>query len=247
MRLVTWNCNMALHQKLPALAGLRADIAILPECANLEILSSRAPALQYASADWVGRYKHKGLGVFSFGDWTLERHSDYDDTLEFALPMIVSGPARFHLLAIWACHPKRRGPKAEYLGPTRQAVGRYTEFLRAAPSVIAGDFNNNVTWDKPGAAINHSELIIQLGGLGLESAYHTFTGSAPGRELHPTIFWTRNLEKPYHIDYCFVPTRWQSQVRRVRVGPASDWLSISDHAPLTVDIAVETRRPSSPP
>lgn len=232
---------MALHQKLPALSGLRADIAILPECANLEILGRKAPALEYTAADWVGRYPNKGLGVFCFGPWTLERHSDYDDTLEFALPLVVSGPARFHLLAIWACHPKKRGPKGQYLGPTRQAVARYSDFLRSSPSVIAGDLNNNIIWDKPGAASNHAELINELDGFGIESAYHSFTGSEVGRELHPTIFWTRNAQKPYHIDYCFIPTRWRSQLKKVTVGTAAEWLPVSDHAPLTVDLALESR------
>lgn len=229
---------MALHQKLPAFAGLRADIAILPECANLEILSSRAPELQFSSADWVGRHKHKGLGVFSFGAWKLARSADYDDSLEFAIPLVVSGPATFHLLAIWACYPKKRGPRAQYLGPTRQAVARYTDFLCGAPSVVAGDFNNNVIWDKPGAAVNHAELVADLGQAGLQSAYHAFTGEVQGKERRPTIYWTRNIEKPYHIDYCFIPAEWRSKLQGVTVGSAEKWVPVSDHAPLTVDLAM---------
>jgi hypothetical protein len=31
MRIVVWNCNMALHKKLDALARIAPDIVVLPE------------------------------------------------------------------------------------------------------------------------------------------------------------------------------------------------------------------------
>lgn len=34
MRLVTWNCGMALHRKFEALLGLEPDIAVVCECAE---------------------------------------------------------------------------------------------------------------------------------------------------------------------------------------------------------------------
>ena len=42
MRLVTWNCNMALHRKLEALRSLEPDVAILSECARPDIVAERA-------------------------------------------------------------------------------------------------------------------------------------------------------------------------------------------------------------
>ena len=228
---------MALHEKLPALDTLEADIAILPECANRDILGIRAADFRYTSAEWIGRHRHKGLGVFSFGPWSIERYPGYDDSIEFALPLIVTGPENFHVLAIWAFHPKKRGPRAQYLGPTREAVARYRDFLGSAPSIVAGDFNNSVIWDKPGTACNHAEAIADLDRIGLHSAYHMHTGAAAGREPDPTLFWTRNAEKLYHIDYCFIPRSWTARVKGVTVGSAAEWMPISDHAPLTVDIA----------
>ena len=34
MRLVEWNCRMALHRKLFLLNDLNTDLAIVPECAE---------------------------------------------------------------------------------------------------------------------------------------------------------------------------------------------------------------------
>ena len=43
MRLVTWNCNMVFDRKYQALERLRPDIAVIPECANPDILRRKAP------------------------------------------------------------------------------------------------------------------------------------------------------------------------------------------------------------
>ena len=42
MRLVSWNCRSGFHRKLDSLATLAPDVAIVSECANLEILASKA-------------------------------------------------------------------------------------------------------------------------------------------------------------------------------------------------------------
>src|SRR5216684_4827436 len=67
MRLVSWNCRSGFHRKLESLATLAPDIAIVSECASLEILARKVPGLRPTSAVWVGSNPHKGLGVFSFG------------------------------------------------------------------------------------------------------------------------------------------------------------------------------------
>src|SRR2546430_504234 len=42
MRIIAWNCNMALHKKYERLLSLRPDIAVIPECAHPDLISKRA-------------------------------------------------------------------------------------------------------------------------------------------------------------------------------------------------------------
>ena len=38
-----------------------------------------------------------------------------------------------------------------------------------------------------------------------------------GRETRPTFFLYRHQRRPYHIDYCFLPTRYLGRIRDVTV------------------------------
>jgi endonuclease/exonuclease/phosphatase family metal-dependent hydrolase len=72
--------------------------------------------------------------------------------------------------------------------------------------------------------------------MGLVSAYHSRYAEEQGRETRPTFFLYRHEQRPYHIDYCFLPTAWLGRVRDVTVGGHGAWASKSDHMPLTVDV-----------
>jgi hypothetical protein len=67
-RLAVWNASMAVHAKLSRLAEIEPDIAVVPECASIEIvrrkLAGDAPPHSMA---WIGMKPNKGLGVFGFG------------------------------------------------------------------------------------------------------------------------------------------------------------------------------------
>ena len=56
---------MGLHRKFEALDSLHPDIAMIPECANLERLRSKTPAALPTEAVWTGVNPAKGLGVFA--------------------------------------------------------------------------------------------------------------------------------------------------------------------------------------
>ena len=73
MRLVAWNCNGAFHRKSAVLAALAPDVAILSECADLEILRRKAPPFAPTGALWMGDNPQRGLAVFSFGGYRLSR------------------------------------------------------------------------------------------------------------------------------------------------------------------------------
>ena len=244
MRLVTWNCNMALHRKLEALRSLEPDVAVVSECARPDIVVERA-GLASLGADsvWIGANDHKGLAALGFNGYRVALDERYKASHRYVAPVRVSGRRRFNLLAVWAQNFSAGITRKRQPGPLRLALRRYRGFLTEVPSVVAGDFNNNLIWDKPGWLMNFSHTVDVLAALGLNSVYHHVTGEAFGEERAPTIYWRdRTKDGPtYHIDYVFAPHQWLRKVRNIEVGCFEDWCGsrLSDHVPLTVDLDLD--------
>jgi exodeoxyribonuclease III len=236
MRIVVWNCNMALHGKWERLLALQPDIAIIPECANPEILRAKAPAFAFGHCEWEGLLEHKGLGVLAFGDYSLSRHPSFTANYRFFIPVEVHGPRAFNLLAVCAMNEATPPEAVVNPGSIAKAITHYGAFLGAGPALMAGDFNANTRWDKGARAGNHAQTIAALEARGLASAYHTCSGAAAGAEPDSTIFWTKNRQAGYHIDYCFAPRAWLGKESRVTVGRPEEWLAVSDHMPMVVEL-----------
>ncbi len=148
LRVVLWNCNMALDRKWQRLMALRPDVAVGPESADPDVRRRKAPRFTFSDCEWEGWYKHKGLAVFSFGEYAL-RMSSHDRQYQIFMPLEVRGPHSFHLLAVWAFN-SATPPRAVTNSPSiRAALAHYAPFLTDAPSVVAGDFNSSSAWDKP--------------------------------------------------------------------------------------------------
>jgi exonuclease III len=236
MRIVSWNCNMALHEKFDKVAALAPDVAILAECADLQRLQIKSPRIS-TNAVWVGKNPNKGLGVFAFGSYRVRRHESYDDSINWFLPVEVDGPARLNILAVWAkYYPADK--RIHQPGPTIRALGHYRTFLSAQPALIAGDFNNNVEWDRRRHASNHRTMLELSASMGFFSAYHSFSGEEQGRETTPTLHWkTKERDaNTYHIDYCLAPDCWRGRIKSVSVGKYDEWIRSSDHMPLVIDV-----------
>ena len=223
---------MAAHKKISLIRELNPDIAIVPECAEPAVVVSKCPGFTFTDAQWRERSHHKGLGVFSFGNLRLTRAPDFDPRFEVFLPIEVAGRKRFNLLAVWALN-FRAASGATML----DAIRFYRRFLESAESIVAGDFNNSVFWDRPGKPTNFSGITEALSDLGLSSAYHTATGESFAEERRPTLWFLKRPHQGYHIDYCFLPRAWLSSPVSVWVGQAASWLAHSDHAPLVVSVS----------
>jgi exodeoxyribonuclease III len=240
MRLVAWNCNGGFHRKSAALAALAPDVAVICECADPEIVACKAPLFAPTDALWMGDNPQRGLGVFSFGGYRLSRARRYDPSIPYALPVRVKGAATFNLLAMWA-HYGRAPLTRVTPGPTLRALRSYGGFLGERASILAGDLNNHIRWDRPGKASNHANAVLALDGIGMVSAYHAFLGLAQGSERHATLYWRdRTSAGPtYHIDYAFVPKASLASLRSVAIGTYADWVApgLSDHAPLILEFA----------
>ena len=241
MRLVVWNCNMALDRKIDVLLGLDPDIAVVCECAEPGRFRLRGRAVP-GDPVWIGNNPNKGLAVFAFNGYAARLSDQYDPALRYIAPVHITGPLDCNLLAVWAQNASGGVIRKHQLGPLRRALTRYKGFLSDRPAIVAGDLNSNVMWDKPGWRINHATKVAILERLGLVSAYHRIRGEAHGQETEPTIYWRdRTKDGPtYHIDYVFLPDRWIDKVRDFRIGTFEDWCGsgLSDHVPIIADIDV---------
>ncbi len=246
MRLVAWNCNMALHRKLDALHRLEPDVAVISESACPERLRALG-ALDGVSGDpiWVGDNPTKGLAVLAFNGYRLSLAREFHPTLRHLAPVHVTGPVTCNLLAVWAQNLSGGNMRKRQAGPLRRGLVKYKSFLTEAPAIVAGDLNNNVIWHKPGYRINHGISVAILESYGLVSAYHARMGEEQGRESLPTLYWRdRRKDGPtYHIDYVFLPCVWLDRIRELSVGSFEEWCGarLSDHVPVVVDVAIEER------
>ena len=51
------------------------------------------------------------------------------------------------------------------------------------------------------------------------------------------LYWRRSLDTPYLVDHAFVPRDWLPRIERFDIGLAQDWLELSDHMPLVLDLS----------
>jgi exodeoxyribonuclease III len=241
VRIVAWNCCMALHRKFDALTRLQPDIAIISECAEPKRLSAITHTIG-AEPVWIGHNPNKGLAVFTFNGYAARLADQFYPTLRHVAPIHLSGPVECNLLAVWAQNGSGGMTRKHQLGPLRRAIGKYRGFLTERPTVVAGDFNNNVFWHRPGWRINHINAVNDLEKIGLISAYHMLSGEAQGGESKPTLYWRdRKKDGPtYHIDYVFLPSVWIDHVRSLTIGTFEDWCGsgLSDHVPIVVEVSV---------
>ena len=148
------------------------------------------------------------------------------------LPVRIGGS--LDLLAVWtqAVVPSTWS----YIGQFWQYLERHGAAL-GPDSVICGDFNSSAIWDRKRRHWNHSDCVRALERAGLVSLYHLASGDPQGAERTPTYYQYRHATRPYHLDYVFahrdrVSPGWS----QLTVGDPADWLALSDHMPVIVDL-----------
>ena len=223
MKIVSW--NLAGGDKRAPLGAFDCDIAALQE-------------RRYADVDdrelWVGHRPRRGLSVRVAAGWSVERIDVPRRMPRYFVPAQVSGPESFQMISVWA-QPDR---PYRYVRGTVRAVERWAKRITAQPTVIAGDFNANACWDgQHPSDRNFTALAARLSELGLVSAYHAFFNEEYACETRPTFFLYRHTDRPFHLDYCFIPRTWLPRLRSVTVGAHEEWGKWSDHMPVSVELA----------
>jgi len=249
MKIISWNCNGAFRNKLDHVNELDADIILIQECENP---SEFAGEYQNWAGDylWKGENKNKGIGVFAkngnkvtdlkwTGTFEIKGIDSKSKTLKWNsndlrlfLPFMVND--EFTFLGVWT-----KGKQNEVFG----YMGQFWKYLQIHKNnllndntIILGDFNSNVFWDKIDRWWNHSDVISELSEMNIESLYHKQSGESQGKESSPTFYLHRNIEKPYHIDYVFVSNNLTGK-SKLSIGDKNQWLEISDHLPLIIEIS----------
>lgn len=227
MKIVTWNCNGAFRRKLAAADSLDADLLVIQECEN-PALATEAYQAWAGEHAWLGSNKNRGLGVFPRRGQKITPLAWPDFGLRLFLPVRIDD--EYDLVGVWTQRDTNRG---------FSYIGQFWHYLQGnkanlgGQTIIAGDFNSNVRWDKSSRYWNHSDCVRELAALGFESLYHLATGEEQGNETHPTLYLQRNEAKPYHIDYIFARLAERSlEHGSMSVGGKRDWLSQSDHMPV---------------
>ncbi|MGZ3796231.1 MAG: hypothetical protein ACXVB1_07700 [Pseudobdellovibrionaceae bacterium] len=230
MRLIVWNCHQGFDKKVAMLADLKPDIAIVPECANplLPKLANTLPKYGVTCVAWNGNNRQKGLGVFIFNN-SVE--TGIVETLggQFSIKIDLNRREEISLIALWTQNPG-------YVEEAHKTIEAYKNFLKGKDVIFAGDLNSNKIWDFS-RTLNHSELVTRLKNeFSLESVYHYHFGEEQGKESRGTFYFTYNENKPYHIDYIFIPEKWLAKIKSVELAEFKYWKHASDHCPLILDI-----------
>lgn len=231
MKVVSWNCNGAFRRKFKYLEHFDADVLIIQECEDPIQAKDNAYKEWAKNYLWTGHNKNSGLGVFAKENLELSMLDWPSDKFELFLPFRIN--QNLSLLAVWT--KQANSPTFQYIGQFWKYFQLNKELISAYKPIICGDFNSNKIWDKWDRWWNHSDVVSALSELGIESLYHVNHIQEQGAEKDATFYLHRKLEKPYHIDYAFLPKPFLNNAS-ISIGGYKDWISISDHMPLLITI-----------
>ena len=218
MRLATWNCARGpLARKRAALDALGPDVGVMTEASP--------PDASMRDVLWFGEGRF-GVAMYARPPYRVKRLRRAL-TVPCVYPVAVIGPVSFTLFGVWTWPaPTYRAALANGLDAYRTIRG---------PRVVAGDLNGNVDFDTPKRRLKWSHCFDRLGDEGLVSAYHC--DRAFGQEPDATHYFQWREDRPFHLDYCFVPREWT--ITHASVGSYADWKTLSDHRPVVVDVSVD--------
>ena len=235
MRIITWNCNMAFRNKKYRILQYNPDILVIQECENPE---AKGEWKEFSSWVWVGDNKNKGVGVFTRNRINVEVLDSVECHVgRYIIPLKVTRKTKeFLLFAVWAMNDTV-DRKRRYIGQVFTALQLYNDLIDSE-SMVIGDFNWNVIWDKTSISLygNLVDTVTILEEKELYSAYHVIHNCVYGNEINPTLFLHKKRSKPYHIDYMFIPRKLFKRVCDFWIGSYEDWIDVSDHMPILLEI-----------
>jgi exonuclease III len=241
MKIIEWNSQGAFRKKNEKILSLNPDILIVPECENEEKLKFGKLTPIPNDFFWYGDSPNKGIGIFSYSDYKFELLKEFNPKFRYIIPLKVMGKnTSFVLFAIWAMDNKEN-QEARYIGQIWLAINYYSDFLLNEKTILIGDFNSNKIWDYKDRIGNHTDVVNKLKEKRIFSLYHEKMKLEHGNEKHPTFYMYRKKQNPYHIDYCFASNKVLNNNFDFSVGNVDEWIELSDHLPIIVEIEVNVK------
>ena len=227
---------MAFRKKYEILVQYNHDITVIQECENKILLPEYKDKMNYSDIYWYGKNKNKGIAIITYGDLKIEK-MEHDETFEYIIPLkIFNNSTSLYLLAVWT-QMVNKSIYDSYVVQAARALYHYKQLLKYENIIIIGDFNSNAIWDNESPKeYTHSEMINYLKENQIISVYHELKKENHGNEIQPTLYFQRNLNKPYHIDYCFMNKNMLQKVKKFEIGKYLDYINKSDHMPLVIEI-----------
>ena len=236
MKIIAWNCQGAFRKKNETIVSLKPDILVVPECENEEKLQFGILTPKSNDFIWYGDNPNKGMGIFSYSNYKLELLEEHNPYFKYIVPIRVTNSEKsFVLVAVWTV-PNIDNNDAKYIGQLFLAIEHYSQIFANEDIIMIGDFNSNATLDKNNKVGTYLDVVQRLTEMKISSLYHEKTKQSQGEEKSPTFFLQRNKSKPFHIDYCFVSEKFLENDFTFTIGNVDDWIHISDHLPLIVDV-----------
>lgn len=232
MKLITWNCRGAYRKKAAWILQQQPDILVVQECEHRDRLKFEKDLPIPRDLHWYGDGMKKGIGIFSYSDYTFSLLSEFNPEFRHIVPLRVVGHGNeLMMLSVWAMDNKSER-EARYIGQIWNAINYYEKLLGRS-TIIVGDFNSSKIWDHKKRVGTHSDVVRKLATKNIHSVYHRYFGVEQGEEQnHPTFYQKRKgVIRYYHIDYCFASSDLLQRLKLVQIG-AFD--TRSDHAPLQV-------------
>ena len=234
MKLITWNCQGAFRKKADTILLMQPDILVVQECEHPDKLKFTSITQLPNDIYWFSDGGKKGIGIFSYSNYKFELLPEFNPTFRYIIPIRVTGNGQnFTLFAVWAMNNKENR-EARYIGQVWFAINYYKDLIGNS-TIIIGDFNSNKIWDYKDRVGNHSNVVDNLAKMNINSVYHKYFNIEQGDENHPTFFLQRNINKPYHIDYCFVSEDLYVKVTNIEIGTYQNWITYSDHTPMIIN------------
>jgi exonuclease III len=232
LKILTWNCNGAFRKKFERIDSFEADIVVIQECEDPSQCTDEKYKKWAKNYVWIGDKKHKGLGVFCKKDISISKNDWQDDGTKYFISARIN--EMFDLIAVW----NQRNNSNDF-----RYIGQFWKYLqingaRMTECIILGDFNSNKIWDKNYKLCNHSAVVRELDELGIGSLYHEIKSEQQGDESLPTFYMYRKLARPYHIDFIFASRAIVQKVHLFEIGDSQNWLDVSDHLPISLDIDI---------
>jgi exonuclease III len=237
MKLVTWNCQGAFRKKYARIARTTPDLAVIQECEHPDKLTWKGVLPPPTRQLWFGENPNRGLGIFSWTNLEFSADTCYDPSIQYCIPVKISGERSFNLLAVWAM--AHTDPRLSYIAQVNLAIINYRNFIQETNTILMGDLNSNPHQDPLARLGSHDWVVRSLADLDMVSAYHYFYRETQGHESQSTFFMNRKIERPFHLDYVFIPRRWLKKLAKVRIGKPAVWLKLSDHCPIFLETVEE--------